>query len=75
MLKGVVKWFSEQKGYGFIEVPEGKDIFIHFSTIKKSGLQMLFEGQTVEFDRVDGANGPEAANVVVPAPGEPTGEA
>ena len=67
MQKGKVKWFSEAKGYGFIEVPGNKDIFVHYSAIQKEGFKTLNEGQEVEFEVVDGAKGPQAANVVTPS--------
>lgn len=63
MLKGKVKWFSEAKGYGFIEVAGRKDVFVHYSAIRKEGFKTLDEGQEVEFEIVDGAKGPQAANV------------
>ena len=64
MQKGKVKWFSEAKGYGFIEVEGKKDIFVHYSAIQKDGFRTLNEGQDVEFEIVDGAKGPQAANVL-----------
>ena len=64
MLNGKVKWFNDAKGYVFIETYEGKDIFVHYSAIQKDGFKTLSEGQTVEFDIVEGAKGPQAANVV-----------
>jgi CspA family cold shock protein len=60
---GKVKWFNDAKGYGFIETTEGKDIFVHYSAIQKDGFKTLAEGQEVAFDIVDGAKGPQAANV------------
>jgi CspA family cold shock protein len=63
MLKGKVKWFSEVKGYGFIEVEGQKDIFVHFSAIQKDGFRTLNEGQDVLFEVIDGNKGPEAVNV------------
>jgi len=65
MPKGRVKWFNDAKGYGFIETPEGKDIFVHFSAVQMEGFKTLSEGQVVTFDIVDGAKGPQAANVRV----------
>lgn len=64
MSKGKVKWFSEQKGFGFI-VPEdgGKDLFVHHSNIVMSGYKTLSEGQAVEFVAAEGKKGPEATNV------------
>lgn len=61
---GRVKWFNAEKGYGFIETEEGGDVFVHFSAIKMEGFKTLEEGQAVEFDIVEGARGPQAANVV-----------
>ena len=63
MLNGKVKWFNDAKGYGFIETTEGKDIFVHYSAIQKDGFKTLSEGQSVLFDIVEGAKGPQAANV------------
>lgn len=65
MAKGTVKWFNDQKGYGFITQEDGgADVFVHFSAIGGEGFKTLAEGQTVEFDVVDGQKGPQAANVV-----------
>ena len=64
MQEGKVKWFNDAKGYGFIETAEGKDIFVHYTAIQKDGFKTLAEGQTVQFEIVDGAKGPQAANVV-----------
>lgn len=63
MSTGRVKWFNDAKGYGFIETSEGKDIFVHFSAVQMDGFRSLAEGQKVVFDIVDGAKGPQAANV------------
>ncbi len=65
MATGKVKWFNSQKGYGFIEVEGGRDVFVHYSAIKSSGFRTLEEGQEVEFDIVEGQKGPQAANVTV----------
>ena len=65
MKQGTVKWFNEEKGFGFIEVAGETDIFVHFSSIKKDGFKTLKEGDKVEFEVEDGARGPQAANVVV----------
>lgn len=61
---GKVKWFSAEKGYGFIEREDGDDVFVHFSAIQDEGFKTLNEGQNVEFDIVEGARGSQAANVV-----------
>lgn len=62
-MQGKVKWFNAEKGYGFIETEQGGDVFVHFSAIQMDGYKALDEGQTVEFDIVQGARGPQAANV------------
>ncbi|NLV91828.1 MAG: cold shock domain-containing protein [Firmicutes bacterium] len=61
---GRVKWFSAEKGYGFIEREDGGDVFVHFSAIQEDGFKTLDEGQEVQFDIVEGNRGPQAANVV-----------
>ena len=64
-MHGKVKWFSAEKGYGFIEREDNAgDVFVHFSAIQQDGFKSLTEGQEVEFDIVEGARGPQAANVV-----------
>lgn len=63
-MHGKVKWFSAEKGYGFIEREDGGDVFVHFSAIQEDGFKSLTEGQEVEFDIVEGARGSQAANVV-----------
>ncbi|OXM16909.1 cold shock domain-containing protein [Paenibacillus herberti] len=63
-MKGTVKWFNAEKGYGFIQVENGEDVFVHFSAIQSEGFKSLDEGQEVEFDITDGNRGPQAANVV-----------
>lgn len=63
-MQGKVKWFNPEKGYGFIEVEEGKDVFVHYSEIKEEGFKTLEEGQEVEFEIVEGNRGPQAANVM-----------
>ncbi|MEI4801223.1 cold-shock protein [Bacillus sp. NPDC077411] len=64
MMQGKVKWFNAEKGFGFIERDGGDDVFVHFSAIQHDGYKTLEEGQKVEFEIVDGARGPQAANVV-----------
>ena len=61
--KGTVKWFNNEKGYGFIEVEGGSDVFVHFSAIQSEGYKSLEEGQEVSFEIVEGNRGPQAANV------------
>ncbi|AEI38766.1 MULTISPECIES: cold shock domain-containing protein [Paenibacillus] len=63
-MQGKVKWFNAEKGYGFIEREDGGDVFVHFSAIQTEGFKTLEEGQSVEFDIVEGARGPQAANVI-----------
>lgn len=65
MQEGTVKWFNAEKGFGFIQVEGGQDVFVHFSAIQSNGFRTLEEGQVVTFDVVEGAKGPQAANVVV----------
>ena len=65
MAKGHVKWFNEQKGYGFISPDEGEDVFVHYSAIDGDGFRTLYEEQAVEFDIVEGPRGQQAANVVI----------
>ena len=64
-MRGKVKWFSSEKGYGFIQRDNGGDVFVHFSAIQSEGFKTLSEGQEVEFEVVDGDRGPQAANVQV----------
>ena len=63
MARGTVKWFNEQKGFGFIEQEDGPDVFVHFSAINSDGFKTLNEGQAVEFDVEEGPKGPQASNV------------
>ena len=64
MMQGTDKWFNAEKGFGFISAEGGNDVFVHFSAIQSDGYKTLEEGQKVEFEVVDGAKGPQAANVV-----------
>jgi CspA family cold shock protein len=64
MVTGKVKWFNSEKGYGFIAADDGKDVFVHYSAVQSEGFKSLEEGQEVSFDVVEGARGPQAANVV-----------
>ncbi|MDI6618773.1 MAG: cold-shock protein [Clostridiales bacterium] len=65
MEKGKVKWFNAEKGYGFIQREDGKDVFVHYSAITMDGFKTLEEGADVEFDIVEGEKGPQAANVKI----------
>lgn len=63
MAQGTVKWFSNEKGYGFIAGSDGEDVFVHFSAITGDGYKTLAEGQAVEFEVTDGQKGKQATNV------------
>ncbi len=64
MTRGTVKWFNDQKGYGFIQDENGKDIFVHYTGLEMQGFKSLKEGNVVEFDVVEGTKGPQASNVI-----------
>ena len=64
MANGRVKWFSDQKGYGFLTTDEGEDVIVHYSAVEGEGFKTLTEGQEVEFDIVEGPKGNQAQNVV-----------
>ena len=63
MAEGVVKWFSNEKGYGFIAQPDSEDVFVHFSAIQADGYKSLNDGQAVDFEVVRGPKGLQASNV------------
>jgi CspA family cold shock protein len=65
---GIVKWFNDSKGYGFITQTDGADVFVHYSAIVGEGFKSLAEGQEVEFDLVDSGKGPQASNVIKVGP-------
>ena len=67
MATGTVKFFNNEKGYGFISRPDGEDVFVHFSAVQGNGFRTLEEGQAVEFEIVDGPKGPQAGNVTKPS--------
>ncbi len=62
-MNGTVKWFNAEKGFGFITTEDGNDVFAHFSQINKDGFKTLNEGESVTFDVVEGAKGPQAENI------------
>ena len=64
MTNGIVKWFNESKGYGFISTEDGSDVFVHYSSIQGGGYKSLAEGDSVSFDIEEGPKGRKAANVV-----------
>ncbi|MCP4395720.1 MAG: cold-shock protein [bacterium] len=64
MANGVVKWFNDQKGYGFIEQENGEDLFVHYSSVQGDGFKSLEEGDEVTFDVGEGQKGPAAQNVM-----------
>ena len=68
MAQGTVKWFNNEKGYGFIAVDGGQDVFVHFSAIQSDGYKSLDEGQRVDFEVAQGPKGPQADAVRVVAP-------
>ena len=63
-MRGTVKWFNNQKGYGFISMPDGSDIFVHYTGLVMEGYKTLDEGQAVEFEIARGEKGPQAVNVI-----------
>ena len=65
MSKGTVKWFNNQKGYGFISDEQGNDVFVHYTGLNMEGFKYLEEGAEVEYDVTEGAKGPQAVNVTV----------
>ncbi|MCL5280664.1 MAG: cold-shock protein [Planctomycetes bacterium] len=70
MVEGKVKWFNPRKGYGFIGTDDGRDVFVHYSSIAGGGFKTLDEGDTVQFDVVEGEKGLRATNVVCKSPSE-----
>lgn len=70
MLEGKVKWFNPRKGYGFIATPDGRDVFVHYSSVAGEGFKTLGEGDAVTFDIVEGEKGPRATNVIPISPTE-----
>ena len=70
MVEGKVKWFNPRKGYGFIGTDDGRDVFVHYSSIAGDGFKSLDEGDTVQFDIVEGEKGLRATNVICKSPAE-----
>ncbi len=70
MVEGKVKWFNPRKGYGFIGTDDGRDVFVHYSSIAGDGFKTLDEGDAVQFDIVEGEKGLRATNVVCKSPSE-----
>jgi CspA family cold shock protein len=68
--KGTVKWFNDRKGFGFIRLESGDDVFVHYSALQGEGFKTLKEGENVEFEVVQGAKGPQASNVLKAAGAE-----
>ncbi len=62
-MKGTVKWFNNQKGYGFISTADGTDVFVHYTGVNMDGFRSLSDGQEVEFEVIQGEKGPQAINV------------
>ena len=74
MPKGTIKWFSDSKGYGFIDTGEGKDLFVHFSAVQAEGYKSLREGQQVEYEIGEGPKGPQAEKVIPQATAVPASD-
>ena len=64
LAQGTVKWFNDAKGFGFVRMDDGKEVFVHYSAIVDKGFKSLAEGDQIRFDVVEGPKGPQAANVV-----------
>jgi CspA family cold shock protein len=63
-VRGKVKWFNAEKGYGFISLEGQRDVFVHYSAIQETGYRLLKEGEDVDFEMIEGERGPQAANVM-----------